>query len=89
MLKTYTCEAGRKGYNSVVNIQFILFTAFFRSIDHKILVGAWLPSPYIVVHSFEKGCKYLIDTLKEVRHRAKVLVPSPTISPASFGRFSQ
>jgi addiction module RelE/StbE family toxin len=33
------------------------FTAFFRSIDHKILVRAWLPSPYIVVHSFEKGCK--------------------------------
>jgi hypothetical protein len=32
-------------------------TAFFRSIDHKILVRAWLPSPYIVVHSFEKGCK--------------------------------
>jgi hypothetical protein len=32
-------------------------TAFFRSIDHKILVGAWLPSPYIVVHPFEKGYK--------------------------------
>jgi hypothetical protein len=42
-------------------IFIFVFTAFFRSIDHKILVGAWLPSPYIVVHPFEKGCKDCAD----------------------------
>jgi hypothetical protein len=40
------------------------FTAFFRSIDHKILVRAWLPSPYIVVHSFEKGCIILAEVME-------------------------
>jgi hypothetical protein len=47
------------------NFVFVLdtnYTAFFSSIDHKILVRAWLPSPYIVVHSFEKGCKPLQPT---------------------------